>query len=982
MRKLGKRIISFLLVFIMITGMVPLFALTVFANDEEEEVIVIQDYTTLVYENIDAMLADMGRGPDGLPTGRPELIKDGYELYYNHESGAVAIKDLRTNQVITTNPYDVGSVQGPTPNIKAELLSQIVIRYMDADKAQFFNSYTHAALNNQIKMKPIRGGIRVEYTIGREEKRMLVPRMLPAVSFEENIMEHVPEGRARQKLEAYYSYKDAQAPDLTERAKRELQVKFPVTSRFPIYVFDPNASRRELAEIEGYIREFSPYTFEQMDEDHRETDYTGSDRPPPLFKMALEYYIEEDGLRVRLPANGIRFDESNYQVDYIMMLPYMGAIRRENIGYTFVPDGSGALVRSEDIGDTDFTFMNRLYGQDFSFFDIRGGHATQRWTMPVFGAVEEHSISRTFIDEIPEEVDVPAVTEDELDDDGNVIGTIIIEEATTETVIREVGRIEVEERTDGFLAIIEEGDAMAQIRTDHGGPLHPYNSTGALFTPRPTDQYQLDTDATGLSSMITVASRRRYTGNYMIRYIMLSDNTNPDYRGEDRDRTYEATWVGMAKAYREYLEKNGGLTRMADTGGDIPLFLETLGLMWTSEYFLGFPYQAQTPLTSFEDVKSMIDELNAEGISNLNFRMRGWNNGGLGGRIGRGGMVPTTIRIHRTMGGADGLRDLFQYADSKNATVYPDIEIGLVWSTGAFNGFNHRRDFARTMSDQFAHEQHYFFLFQMFMGRFAHNIVSASRMENIYNLSMRHFERYNPHAISVASLSRELHSDQNRRNLVNRQEAQGYVTEVLGRAQEDHGRVLGLEANAFAWQYLDATLGVPLDASRMMKQSEAVPFYGMVTHGYLDIAGTPINMAGDIKYDILKAIENGSNPYFVVAYQNASRLKEDFILAASFFSVNYQTWFPEIVRIYHLLNDNLRDIRYKLMVDHEFLDSNIMRVTYDDDRSPIISERTENTATVVRVVYEGGVSFILNYNNEYVDFNGHLIPPLEFIRLN
>jgi len=948
MKILKKRIVPFLLVLVMITGIVPVFTLTAFANDDEEEVVVIQDYTSLVYSNIDAMLADMGRGPDGAPTGEPVLIKDGYELYYNFESGAVAIKDQRTGQVLTTNPHDVGSITGPTVNIKEELLSQIIIRYMDADKMLFFNSYKQAALNNQIKMKPIRGGIRVEYTIGREEKRMLVPRMLPATSFDEIIMVDVPEGRARQKLEAYYSYKDAQAPDLTERAKRELQVKFPVTSRFPIYVFDPNASRRELAEIEGYIREFSQYTFEQMDEDHRECEFTGIDRPPPLFKMALEYYVEEDGLRVRLPANGIRFDESNYQIAEIYMLPYMGAIRRENIGYTFVPDGSGALVRSEDIGNTGFTFMNRLYGQDFSFFDIRGGHATKRWTVPVFGAVEEHSISRTFVDEIEEERVVPAVMG--TDEEGNPIE---LEPETTEPFIRLVDRVEVEERSDGFLAIIEEGDAMAHIRTDHGGQLHPYNSTGALFTPRPTDQYQLDTDATGLSSMITVASRRRYTGNYMIRYIMLSDNRNADYRGEDRERAYEATWVGMAKAYREYLERTGGLTRLADTGGDIPLFLETLGLMWTSEYIMGFPYRAQTPLTTFEDVKFMIDELNDEGISNLNFRMRGWNNGGMYAT------VPTRIRIHRKMGGADGLRDLMAYAGSKNATVYPDVEVGLVWGTGAFNGFNYRRDLARTMSDQFSLERHYFFLVQEFTPRFAHNIVSASRMEHVYDLSMRHFERYNPHAISVASLSKELHSDQNRRNLLNRQEAQTYVTEVLEKVQEEHGKVLGTEANSYAWRYLDATLGVALDASRMMNQSEAVPFYGMVTHGYIDIAGTPINMAGDMKYDILKAIENGSNPYFVVAYQNASRIKEDFRLSASFYSVNFQTWFPEIVRIYHLLNENLRDVRYKLITDHEFLGTNIVKVTY-----------------------EGGISFILNYNNETIEAEGYTIEPLEFVRIN
>jgi hypothetical protein len=170
--------------------------------------------------------------------------------------------------------------------------------------------------------------------------------------------------------------------------------------------------------------------------------------------------------------------------------------------------------------------------------------------------------------------------------------------------------------------------------------------------------------------------------------------------------------------------------------------------------------------------------------------------------------------------------------------------------------------------------------------------------------------------------------------------------------------VLGVEANAFTWRYLDATVGLALDASRMMNQSEPVPFIGMVTHGSIDIAGTPINMSGDMNYDILKALENGANPYFIVAYQNSSRLKEDMVLAPMY-SVNYQTWFPEMVRIYNLLNENLRDVRYSLMINHRFLEHNVVHVTY-----------------------EGGVSFILNYNNHPVEALGRTIEPLGFVRIN
>jgi hypothetical protein len=550
------------------------------------------------------------------------------------------------------------------------------------------------------------------------------------------------------------------------------------------------------------------------------------------------------------------------------------------------------------------------------------------------------------------------------------------------------------------------------------------------FTPRPTDEFQLDAGATGLSSMITTSSRRRFTGNFMIRYIMLSEerpfefdpragvypvtvgganNGRIDLRLTDRPPAqpslegrivdkYEATWVGMATAYRNYMQRTGGLERKTPAGGDIPLFIETLGSMWTAEHLLGFPYIRQTPLTAFDDIQSMITGLNDHGITNLNFRMRGWNNGGLFE------YVPTTMRVHRNMGGGAAMRDLMAFAESRNAVVYPEVEIARIMGFGrAFNGFNHRNDLARAMNDMFAREQMYYFYMQDFMmGPMvgARNLTSPNRLSRIYDLAMRDFGRFNPHAISVASLTRGLTSDQNRRNLVNRAEAQGYVTEVLARAQEQHGRVIGEAANAFAWKYIEAALGVPLDASRFMNQSEAVPFYGMVTHGFIDTAGAPINMSGDPNYDILKAIENGSSPYFILAYQNAARLGENMMLAMRYFAVNYHTWLPEVVRIYNLLNDALAPVRYSLIENHEFLDVNLVRVTYmecrvcEDGRDGFCDECringrpiqsyiiTDNIlANVAKVTYEGGVSFILNYNDEYIMADGHMIRPMRFVKL-
>ncbi|MCL2774204.1 MAG: DUF5696 domain-containing protein [Oscillospiraceae bacterium] len=903
-----------------------------------------QDYTTKVYASAQDKLKDFGTMTSttvkNVTTttfdGQPVLTMNGYELYYQAETGEVAVKDTSTGQVLFSNPVDVGNTtSAASAATKASLLSQILLKYEDdAGNTYNFDSYTQAALNGQIVMKPIKGGIRVEYTLGKQVKRKLVPRMIEKTSFEQNIEQYITNPKDLQKLMAYYTLKDANDPTLTERAKKELQVTYPQTKNFAIYVFDPNASERELTQIEGFIKQYTPYTFEMLDADEQKVNYVATDKAPPLFKMALEYYIDPDGLRVRLPANGISFDETTYKLDYIQELPYIGCGSRNETGYTFIPDGSGAIIRFEDIKDTVFTLKNPIYGSDYSFRKLVTQGHTQEWRMPVFGVV------RNYTDSVTTTTDVPETT----DADGNVVP------ATTVDTVTKVPR------TDGFLAIIEDGDSMAQIATDHGGSQHIYNSVSPYFTPRPQDQYNLDYNTKGINSLITVASRRKYAGNYIIKYIMLSSDQNGN--PSNPNGGYEASYVGMAKAYRDYLVADGQLTQMQDDGKDVPLYLETLGDIFTPEYILGFPTVGKTPLTKFSDVNAMIDQLNSDGITNLNFVLKGWINGGMIAFQ----TAPTNVRIEKPMGGAKGFQDMVDYAKTKGANIFPDVEYVRFWGNeDPFAGFSAKKDLARNMSDTYAIEQFYYYLAQDYVTNWdSYNLITPLSMERIYKSASKQYNKYDVGAISVDSLGRELNSDQNKRQLCNRQEAEGIVTDLFTKIKADNTKVLTSSANAYALSYLNDDINVQFDSSQFNNESASVPFYGMVTHGFMNIAGTPINMSGDTQYDTLKAIENGANPYFIVAYENANRVKESsYGLRTKYYSIDYQNWLPDILSTYKTLNDALKSVRSKLIINHEILAKNIVKVTY-----------------------EGGTAFILNYNNNEVTIDGYTIPAEQFVKVS
>ena len=1010
MTGLLKRFLALTLALIMLAGVLPM---TVLASSTDEEKTEPEKYTdhvnlflTTTYKNVDEKLATFSSFDYrsdvlenwGEPDGKPILTKDNYELYFHFETGEVAVKDTRTGQLLMSNPYDAAATgSANSADTRQNLMSQLILQYFDdTGRTNLFNTFKQAALNRQIKLKKIKGGIRVEYTIGKEEKRKMVPRMIERESFETNILQFMT-GTALSKMNAYYTLKDANDPTLTDRAKKELTVTYDITRFYAIYIFDPYASERELNQIEGFIKQNTSYTFEMMDEDHAKVEYIPTDKAPPLFKMALEYYIDKRGMYMRLPANGIRFNESLYKLSEIQVLPFMGTVRRENTGLTFVPDGSGTLIRSEDIGSDTFIHTNKVYGQDYSFKKVRQGNHTKNWRLPVFGAIENYEIKRDIEVEKAEdvvvyyneagvevetpvtkdvdvyyslggkEIDEPAMIDDAVvyyNAEGEVISTPVtktielyydsegnpIDEPVIETRMFMRPDFDIEKRFDGFIAVIEEGDVMADITTKHEGSLHKYNSVHAIFIPRPTDEYNLDFETKGINSLITVASRRKYAGNYIIRYMMISSDEDGNQKHPD---VYEATYSGMAKAYRELLIEKGDLIPLVDDGSDIPLFIEALGAIETSGYTLGFPHPVQTPLTTFDDIQTMINELNAEGINNLKFRLNGWFNGGLQPN------APAKVQIEKVLGGKKGFQDMVNHAHSTGAEIYPDMDYALVWWWHPFDGTDRKKDGARYMDQLYATEQIYCLVCQIIEPFMVMEIIAPDRMMNMYDKGMKEYNKYDVQGISASSLARTLNSNHYKKSLVNRMDAKNYVTDLFAKMQEDHGKVLVDGANAYAFKYIDSALNVDLDSSRFMSQSESIPFYAMVTHGCVNIAGEPINMSGDPQYDMLKSIENGASPYYILSYQNSNKIKEDWV-NNKYYSVDYTTWKSDILSTYKILNDALKSVRTSQIVNHEFLGDSVVRVTYAN-----------------------GTKFILNYNHELeATVDGHVIAPLDFVKIN
>ena len=944
--KITKKLISALLSVCMLLGALSgLFAFSASAaettaGDVQKEDITKIDYLTKVYYT----------AQEKLDTMEMRFAKGDYQLWVNTYTGEMALKNVKTDEILFSNPYDVG-LSAAADSVKAELLSQIVIEYTGNKLAgsNKFTSYNDAALNRQIKVKNIKNGMRVEYTIGREETKYLVPRLITKDRFESQILNPVIEAieasdmpKATQtftinKFKAYWSLKDPTDPKVADNdvALADMYKQVPITAKLgAVYEIDVNISAQDLMRLEEQIKTYCPsYTYEELDMDHTETEYESEDQNPPVFKMALEYKLDELGLTVTLPANGIRFDESLYQLSSVTVLPFMGAgqysTARPNEGYTFIPDGSGAIFRFEDIPATGATVGGSIYGQDYAYYTVSGKYQ-ETFKIPVFGIVKENEY-------------------------------VYEQDATGKYEVVKVDN----PTTSGFFAIVEEGDSLAKLVTTHHGTRSEYHTVQFSVTPRPSDQYRLsDSISVANSSPVTVVSERKYLDNYKVRYIMLTDDKVAAEKGITD--YYSANYTGMALAYRDYLtspfstgtqyesEENQTsiLTRLSSDSfeSQIPLYLETFGTVETVEKVMSIPVNVMTPLTTFDNIQQIYKDLSQEGvgISNINVKLTGYANGGMYST------VPYGLKWEDAVGGKSGFSDLLKFAneinsvsptDGKNLGIYPDFDFVYINVTDWFDGVSLSDHAVRTIDDRYIGKSTYSATYQALVSD-DNLAISPAYFSRFYDKLSSNYLKYSKSEekgsdlnISVATLGTDLNSDFDEDEPYNREDSKDFTVKAFKTLSETYGNVMTTGGNSYTWQYVDHILDMPIDSSRYLAASNSVPFSGIVLHGYKQYSGSPINMEGNIDYGILKAIENGASLYFILTYDNATVLKEDPKLS-QYYSVRYDIWAGsynedgvfesgDLVNIYHKLNDATHDLQDKLITDHVMLAG--MRVPEADE---------------------------------------------------
>ena len=387
----------------------------------------------------------------------------------------------------------------------------------------------------------------------------------------------------------------------------------------------------------------------------------------------------------------------------------------------------------------------------------------------------------------------------------------------------------------------------------------------------------------------------------------------------------------MANAYRDYLSEDlKAISKLTDTKEDIPLFIESFGKTEDEDTFLSIPITVDVALTSFDDMKKMVSTLNKNNITNINFRLTGFTNGGMVPT------VPTKVDFEKVVGGDSGFTDFLSYASKKGVGVYPEFDFAYMQDTAWFDGFTYDDDAVKTIDDRYITKREYDAVLQTFAttGKICISPSVYSDYFEDFHDSFKDVLGKKKTNVSLSTLGSDLNSDFDEDEPYNREDSKAFTVEMLRQftSNKTYNKIMVDAGNSYAIPYADVVLNAPLDSSRYLNTSESVPFFGIVYHGYLVFAGKPTNMAGDMQYEKLKIIENGATLYMMLSYDNVEILKEDPYLS-KYYAISFEHWQSTLFSqynkedgsliskgIYDELNEALGDVQTSTITYHAYID--------------------------------------------------------------
>lgn len=479
----------------------------------------------------------------------------------------------------------------------------------------------------------------------------------------------------------------------------------------------------------------------------------------------------------------------------------------------------------------------------------------------------------------------------------------------------------------GVLAIVDRGASQAAVYADFKRAESQYlaqtqNTAYFRVKYREKETVSIGTWARPYTKWSTTRSQT----DFIFKFVFLEYDEFVDDDGR-------IDYVKLAEKYRDYLIDKYKIEEKDNTDKTV-LFLNMLGSFEKRKVTLGIPYTKDYSLTTYEQARSIIEDLQAEGFAHFMVSYMAWTNEAMEPE------ASAKLKPAKVLGGSSGMSKLAEYMAELEKRgegefkFYPELNIAS--NKGYDFNFGDVKYTARSISNLYAHHRPYELIntstkaVRMISPRFYHHL--STRMTS---------------SLSKLSLNGAYLSDIGNfrvgdyRAGIFPEKGKDYQIDALDNISGITENILLSAPFDYALSYATAAVDIPLEASLLKGYDYSIPFYQLVISGLFDYAGIPVNFKEEhsTSWYILKALETGSNLYYYLSYEDPKILNEtDYSM---YYNTYYANWKNDIIRMKNIIDETR--IHEGRLISHKILQDNVVQVEYSHGVKLIINYNLNTT---------------------------------------
>ncbi len=380
--------------------------------------------------------------------------------------------------------------------------------------------------------------------------------------------------------------------------------------------------------------------------------------------------------------------------------------------------------------------------------------------------------------------------------------------------------------------------------------------------------------------------------------------------GEDAD------YVGMAKKYQEVLYGDNKATEIKEDA----FSLKIAGGILEEKNFIGFPYNKLLALTTYKDIKAMLEELSVTGVT-PNVQMYGFGTTGLDQ-----GKVAGGYKLGSAFGSVKDLSALMKYCTEKGIDSFMDFNL----TTFADGGLTATFKTAQTANSQAAYQ---YYISKSVQTQDDQNydrfrLLNRNEVKKAGKTLLSKIKKYELSGISFQSLSDTAYSDYSNSAYYMKKDFGKMVQEIVAPYKESGYTFAANGANAYAAAIADVIFEAPLNSSEYDIYKVDVPFYQLVFKGKVEMTSEAVNVGESQTKKQLQALETGSSMLYTVYEKYDSTLT--FSAHKNLYGGVYESNKQNIIDAANKYKDYYSSISGQTIADHAILADGVRLTTFSN----------------------------------------------------